>query len=167
MRRALATLAAAAAVVAAGCGGGASPAHDLAWNGFSGSGQVKAHRTFSWGGTALYNKTPDPATLRSVELVGATNGLRLVGVHAVPDPRDWVGLRRRDPAFVKRVPLDGWIIPPKGAGRSKVGLMLEYRANPGRSQYSGLLVTYELGGDVHTQTIPSKIHVLTKANPRA
>jgi hypothetical protein len=166
MKRALAALAA-AVVVASGCGGGTSPSHDLAWNGFSGGGAVKAHRTFSWGGTVLYNKTADPVTLRSVELVGATNGLRLIAVHAVPAEHDWTGLRRRDPAYVRRVPLDGTVVPPREGSSKGMGLLLVYVANPGRSHYDGLSITYEHDGDTLTQTIPSKINVVTKANPRA
>jgi hypothetical protein len=121
-------LAAAIAVAAGGCGGGGtSPGSSLDWNGFSGGGLVKPHKTFSWSGTALYNRDSDPVTLRDVELVKPTNGLRLLAVYALPDPYDWVGFRRRYPAGVKRETLDGSISPAKGEGRSKVGLLLEYR----------------------------------------
>jgi hypothetical protein len=168
MKRTLAVLAATAIAVAAGCGGGdTSPGSSLDWNGFSGGGLVKPHRTFSWGGTALYNRDSEPVTLRDVKLVEPTNGLRLLAVYAVPDPNDWVGFRRGIASFVKREPLDGSIIPPKDAGRPKVGLMLVYQAEPGRSRYSGLSITYEREGDTYTQTIPSKLSVATKANPRA
>jgi len=170
MKRALALAVALVVAASGGCGddGDGTALREL--GGYSEVGAVvrKADKPFTYGAVAVSNTGSEPVVLRSVELVGARGGMRLLGSYVNTNLKSvgvWPTFPGPGPVITS---LDVITVPRKPPGVELI-LKLARHGPPARvkrhakgASFKGLSITYDQGGETKTQTFDRKLIVWTK-----
>jgi hypothetical protein len=154
-----------------GCGGDEQGTALRELGGFTAvSGVIrKSDKPFTYGAVAVSNTGSEPVVLKSVELVGARGGMRLLGSYVNTTTKS-VAIWPTFPGPGARVkPLDGIRVPQKPPGVELILKLVRHgpasTALPGKGKaawFTGLTITYDQGGETKTQTFDRKLTAWTK-----
>lgn len=116
------------------------------------------------GGQTLRNVSDEPLTLLSVDPVGATAGLDLVGIRGATfelgTGGDRVGAVEEFPIpeYEAAKPVRGIVLDPFEDSEEQVDLLLGLRTNTPVSGYEALDVTYRMSGKTYRVRVPLAFH---------
>jgi hypothetical protein len=125
------------------------------------SGSVRAGQPFQFLVFPIVNTSDANAlTLRKVELLDPTPGVRLLGAYALK--RGGTGVI--EPAFpaarAKRLDrVDGYVVPPTSGAKRSIDVALRLVADPGPEHVGAVGVDYESGGSYYSATLPESMAV--------
>jgi hypothetical protein len=134
----------------AGGGGGSL---DLG-NSISGSVPMRAGITFTYGLSFLSNRTDSPLTLKKVQLVRHSQGLRLLHTRVVSNRLAGgvaVALRWPPPNIGDLVPVRGFVLQPH---EQSVEVVLGIHVRAGRQTFSRIRVVFEGPNGKETGVLP-------------
>jgi hypothetical protein len=108
------------------------------------SAPVPLGKPYSWGGTTLVNKGDEAVTIERVELLEVPEGMRVIGMYALPGGESGIGLGKGyDPTGPQ---FSGLTIKPDNSYDVVVGLEI---TKPGAFTIPGTRVHYRVGTERH------------------
>ena len=110
---------------------------------------VALDKPYSWGESSIINETDEPVTIERLELLEVPEGLRVLGMYALPGEETGIGMAEGyDPDSWPQIP--GLVIPPGETYEFIAGFELD---KPGRFLIPGVRIYYRAGGERYVVTL--------------